>query len=120
MTHHRCLLLIVLTCACAPSEYADMGNACPSVSEVYAAADQCDEPASEVEEQCIGARTVATLDGCKDRFDEYYHCVAAWAETGSKHLTLRCGDNSWGMTYSGNSDQLWCEKEKDALEFCQE
>ena len=120
MTHHCRLLFLGLTCACAPSEYANMGNACPSVSEAFAAADKCDESASTVEEQCQGSRTVATLDGCKDRFDEYYHCVAAWAESGSKHLTLRCGEKSWGMSYSGSSDELWCEKEEDALDFCQE
>ena len=116
----RSILILSLTMACEPSKYAGMGNACPSVSEAYAASDRCDEPASTVEEQCVANRLLATLEGCQDEFDEYYHCIAAWAESGSKNLTLRCGENSWGLSSTSSGKDPWCQKEDSSLEYCLE
>ncbi len=120
MTHTTFPLILLLTMACEPSKYADMGNACPSVSEAFAASEYCDEPAATVEEQCEASRTSAISDGCQDDFDEYYHCIAAWAESGDDGLKLKCGKRSWGMTTQSTSDNPWCQKEDGGLDFCLE
>jgi len=121
-TTHRHLIWLGtgLSLACTPSEYAGMGNACPAVSEAFARADTCEESASAVETICKSSRTVATVDGCRARFDEYYHCIDAWSQTDPDALTLRCGSNSWGVATAGSKADMWCTQEEDALDTCLE
>jgi hypothetical protein len=118
MTRQSAILTLGLAMACEPSKYAGMGNACPSLSEAFAASDHCDEPAATVEAMCESSRESAISEGCQDNFDEYHHCIAAWAESGDKGLKLKCGERSWGMTTQSTSDNPWCQKEDGWEDFC--